>query len=267
MLTCFILKFLPKMSDSRGFLGKTSFFDNLNLKKEFCRNLFNIIQNDSCRKIFFGSLGKEFENFVIWYFEQSYMMIWLRKKLCRNVFIANLALSDLCLCAVTMPLTFMEVIYHHHHCHWISSFSSSASLSSSSSFWPVSLCRHHHAAHVYGGVIRHKLSRLDNNLCTIFAFPQFFFLFLSSWLWWSSLIPMIMMNVIACGVYDKIYIMMWSHQVVYQRWQWGDSSLLCHLQAPLQVRWQTFIKKTNCFFFCVKKLGRKLICWKGGFSK
>ena len=37
------------------------------------------------------------------------MMIWLRRKLCRNVFIANLALSDLCLCAVTMPLTFMEV--------------------------------------------------------------------------------------------------------------------------------------------------------------
>ena len=24
-------------------------------------------------------------------------------------------------------------------------------------------------------------------------------------------------------------------QVVYQRWQWGDSSFLCHLQAPLQV--------------------------------
>merc|ERR1719242_1266469 len=23
-------------------------------------------------------------------------------------------------------------------------------------------------------------------------------------------------------------------EVVYQRWQWGDSSLLCHLQAPLQ---------------------------------
>ena len=34
-------------------------------------------------------------------------------------------------------------------------------------------------------------------------------------------------NCICC----KLYLL----QVVYQRWQWGDSSLLCHLQAPLQV--------------------------------
>ena len=32
----------------------------------------------------------------------------------RNVFIANLAVSDLCLCLVTMPLTLVEVQHHRH---------------------------------------------------------------------------------------------------------------------------------------------------------
>jgi len=33
----------------------------------------------------------------------------------RNVFIANLAVSDLCLCVVTMPLTLIEVVYQRWH--------------------------------------------------------------------------------------------------------------------------------------------------------
>merc|ERR1719411_2503321 len=33
----------------------------------------------------------------------------------RNVFIGNLALSDLCLCVVTMPLTLVEVVYQRWH--------------------------------------------------------------------------------------------------------------------------------------------------------
>ena len=32
----------------------------------------------------------------------------------RNVFIANLAVSDLCLCVVTMPLTLIEVMNSYH---------------------------------------------------------------------------------------------------------------------------------------------------------
>ena len=89
------------------------------------------------------------------------------------------------------------------------------------------------------------------------------FLFFSSWLWWYSLISMIMMNGIACGVYDMIYIMMWSHQVVYQRWQWGDSSLLCHLQAPLQVRWHFLLLK-KLSGFSSQKIGERTYLLKRG---
>ena len=38
------------------------------------------------------------------------------KIVARNVFIANLAVSDLCLCMVTMPLTLIEVKFYPLHC-------------------------------------------------------------------------------------------------------------------------------------------------------
>ena len=58
-------------------------------------------------------------------------------------------------------------------------------------------------------------------------------------LWWNF--SLTRLNVVCLHIIlNRLLFRSFSYQididqVVYQRWQWGDSSFLCHLQAPLQV--------------------------------
>ena len=53
----------------------------------------------------------------LWQFKIENSRIENLRTVARNVFIANLAVSDLCLCMVTMPLTLIEVMFFPLYCH------------------------------------------------------------------------------------------------------------------------------------------------------